>query len=141
MYQRIDYRRDDIRKALKKVLVATVSSQNEDGGFPWAKRYHFGIRDWLKLGFSIRQHRNLNFWYHSCKEAMIGQFITNNRPLRSPGWTKTPIPAKESYIFATWFRSLNLALISQVIPENPYAQIEWKFLTAPGLGYFAECQV
>lgn len=141
MYQRVDYRRDDIRRALHKVLVATVNSQNEDGGFPWAKRYHFGVKDWLRLGLSIRQHRNLNFWYHSCREAMIGQFITRNRPLHPPGWTKTPIPAKESYVFPTWFRSLNLALISQVIPENPYAQIEWKFLSAPGLGFFTKCQV
>lgn len=136
MYQHIDYRRDDIRKALQKVIIATVNTQNEDGGFPWAKRYHFGIKDWLRLGLSISRHRNFGYWYHSCKEAVLGHSIFWNRPLSPLGWTRTPIPATESYIFAVWFRSLNLALISQVLPENPYAQIEWKFLSAPGLGYF-----
>jgi hypothetical protein len=140
MYQRIDYRRDDIWKALQRVLVAIVNSQNEDGGFPWAKRHHFRIKDWLRLGLSIGRHGNFRYWYHSCNEAILGQSILYNRALRPPGWTKTPIPATESYIFSTWFRSLNLALISQILPENPYAHIEWRFLSAPGLGYFAKLE-
>ena len=135
MYQRIDYRRNDIQKALEKVLVATVNSQNEDGGFPWAKRHHFGIKDWLRIGLSFKL--GFNHWYSSSKEAVLKQTILWNRPLRPLGWTKTPIPVAESYIFPTWFRSLTLALISQVLPENPYSQIEWGFLSAPGLGYFA----
>jgi hypothetical protein len=138
MYQRIDYRRNDIEKALQKVLAAIVNSQNEDGGFPWAKRHHFGIKEWLRVGLS---HSNsFNYWYHSCREAILEQTILWKRPLRPLGWTRTPIPATESYIFPTWFRSLTLALITQVLPENPYARLEWKFLTAPGLGYFAKVE-
>ena len=136
MYKRIEYRRDDIEKALQKVSAATINLQGDDGGFLWAKRHHFGIKDWSKLGFSILRHCNFGYWRHSCTEAVIGQFITYNKPRLSQGWTKTGIPATESDIFATWFRSLNLALISQVLPENPYAEIDWKFLKSPGLGYF-----
>lgn len=136
MYKRFDYRRNDIRKALQRVLVATINSQGADGGFPWAKRYRFGIKDWLRLGLSIRKHKNFRYWYYSCREAVLGQTISWNKPLCPLGWTKTPIPIIESYIFPTWFRSLNLALISQVLPENPYAEIDWKFLESPGLGYF-----
>lgn len=136
MYKRTEYRKDDIEKALQKVLVATINLQGGGGGFLWAKRHHFGIKDWSKLGFSISRHRNFGYWRHSCTEAVIGQFITYNKPRLSQGWTKTGIPATESDIFATWFRSLNLALISQVLPENPYAEIDWKFLESPGLGYF-----
>jgi hypothetical protein len=136
MYKRLDYRRDDISKALQRVLVGTLNSQGADGGFPWAKRYRFGIEDWLRIGLSIRKHQNFRYWYYSCKEAVFGQTILWNKPLRPPGWTKKPIPITESYIFPTWFRSLNLALISQVLPKNPYAEIDWKFLNCPGLGYF-----
>lgn len=136
MHKRINYRRKNIEKALQKVSVATINLQGDDGGFLWAKRHHFGINDWSKLGFSILRHRNFGYWRHSCTEAVIGQFITYNKPRLSQGWTKTGIPATESDIFATWFRSLNLALISQVLPESPYAEIDWKFLKSPGLGYF-----
>jgi len=136
MYKRINYRREDIKNALEKVLVATINLQGEDGGFLWAKRHRFGIKDWSKIGFSILQHRNFGYWRYSCVEAAIGQFVAYNKPRLSQGWTKTGIPATESDIFATWLRSLNLALISQVLPENPYAEIDWKFLKSPGLGYF-----
>lgn len=138
MYQRVDYRRDDIRRALQKVLVATINSQNNDGGFPWAKRHRFGVKNWLRLALSFNQRGGFNCWYNSCKEAILGQTIGWNRPLRPPGWTKTPILATESYIFPTWFRSLTLALISQVLPESPCSQIEWRFLSAPGLGFFSK---
>jgi hypothetical protein len=136
MYKHINYRREDIKNALEKAFIATINLQSEDGGFLWAKRYHFGIKDWTKIVFSILWHHNFRYWHHSCIEAAIGQFISFNKPRLSKGWTKTGIPATESDIFATWFRSLNLALICQVLPENPYAEIDWKFLKSPGLGYF-----
>lgn len=138
MYKRINYRREDIKNALEKVLVATINLQGEDGGFFWAKRYRFGIKDWTKMGFSILWHHNFRYWRHSCIEAAIGQFISFNKPRLSQGWTKTGIQATESDIFATWFRSLNLALISQLLPKSPYTEMDWKFLKSPGLGYFNE---
>lgn len=52
----------------------------------------------------------------------------------SMGWTDTEIPVDESDIFATWFRSLNLAEISEII-ETPFSEIDWKYLEAPGLGW------
>jgi prenyltransferase beta subunit len=137
MYKRIEYRKDDVIKALQKAIAATINLQSVDGGFLWSKRYHFGIKNWGKLAVSISQHRDFRYWRNSCIEASIGQFITYNRPRFALGWTKTGrIPVNEADIFATWFRSLNLALISQVLQENPCAEIDWKFSESPGLGYF-----
>jgi len=42
----------------------------------------------------------------------------------------------ESDLFSTWFRCLNLALISQIFKDSPYREFNWGFLQSPGLGYF-----
>ena len=134
MYKRTDYRRNDIKQALQKALIATINTQGNDGGFLWARRKKFGVVDWFRQGFSFTRHWNFRYWKWSCRKA-VGVQLRRNQPRLSMGWTDTGIPVDESDIFATWFRSLNLAEISEVIPDNPYAKIDWRFLEAPGLGW------
>ena len=88
-----------IKTSLEKVLAATINLQGEDGGFLWAKRHHFGIKDWGRLGVSILHYHSFRYWRHSCVEAAIGQFVRYNKPRLSQGWTKTGIPTAESDIF------------------------------------------
>jgi hypothetical protein len=136
MHLRIDYKRPIIEKAMKRAFIATLDLQGEDGGFLWTRRYRFGIKNWCNLGGSILHHRDINYGISSCKDAVLGQFLFYDRPRLSPGWTANPIPTNESDIFSTWFRSLNLALISKILPKCPYSEFDWGFLEAPGLGYF-----
>ncbi|NQE54075.1 hypothetical protein C5S29_10830 [ANME-1 cluster archaeon GoMg3.2] len=58
MHKCVDYRREDIKNALERVLAATINLQGEDGAFLWTKRHHFGIKDWGRLGVSILHHHN-----------------------------------------------------------------------------------
>ena len=136
MHMLIDHKRPLIKSAMEKAFISTLDLQCEDGGFLWTKRYKFDIRNWYNIGTSFIHHRNLNYWRNSCKDAVIGQFVYYNKPRLSPGWTSTPIPTSESDLFSTWFRSLNLALISQILPKCPYRKYNWGFLESPGLGYF-----
>jgi len=136
MHLLIDHKRPRIERAMKRAFISTLDLQGDDGGFLWTKRYKFGIRNWCNLGASAFRHRNLNYWSNSCRDAVIGQLIYYNKSRISRGWTSNPIPTGESDLFSTWFRSLNLALISQILPRCCYSEFNWGFLEAPGLGFF-----
>jgi hypothetical protein len=38
----------------------------------------------------------------------------------------------EGSMFYTWFRTLSLAYLSKVLPENGLGDIKWKFVKTPG---------
>ncbi|MBL7161900.1 MAG: hypothetical protein ISS57_04780 [Anaerolineales bacterium] len=42
----------------------------------------------------------------------------------------------ESALFPTWFRTLSLAYLAQVLPDTLIGDIEWQFVDCPGLQFF-----
>lgn len=95
MYKQCDYRRGDIRAALKRLLDSIVPNQMADGGFVYRLNQsftHMGIR-------------------------------------------KTESPANVSNLFATWFRVHTLALISEILPEEPVAKTRLKFNDICSMGW------
>ena len=138
MYGRMNYRRNDIKETLRKTINPIILTQGEDGGFLWARNINSVSAKYLQVLTSIERIKDVNCWSYMTMEAVYGQLRGNKKPRTPKGWTQTAIPTLESDIFSTWFRSLSLALVSKVLPENPYAKIEWKFLKSPGLGYYNE---
>ena len=53
LYQRKDYRRADSEKALNKAYHAILLLQAKDGGFLWAIRRYFGLKDWIRQFFCL----------------------------------------------------------------------------------------
>lgn len=97
-YKRLDYKRTEIRVALRRCMKHILEDQNEDGGFPYNRNQyqsHMGI----------------------------------------PGTTAEP---NVSCIFPTWFRIHTLALIAEILPNDPNLKgIPFKFNRKLGMGWHA----
>jgi hypothetical protein len=134
LYERHDYRRGEIEQALRRVLTGVLANQNPDGGFCWAQLPAWGIKDFWRLGTDIFRHKSIYYWYLCWRSAIRIQTV--RQPEISTGWSRQGRRWSDSSIFDTWFRCLTIAEISQVLPDLPYAELEWQFLKVPGLGWF-----
>lgn len=95
-YKRINYRRVEIRHALRRCLKHILSTQNSDGGFPYNR----------------------------------------NQPQSHMGIPATEAGPNVSCTFPTWFRIHTLALIAEVLPNEPTLKgISFRFNTALSMGW------
>lgn len=135
-YQRTTYRRADIVRALMRALPSLLVSQNEDGGFVYARRRRFHLKEWIRLLTFMKEDHWTFKWRLRLMGAVLKDQFTPGRGLRNTEWPKMTVPVRESDMLATWFRSLTIAEISQIFPESPYASLKWTFRDSPGLGWF-----
>ena len=137
-YHKYDYRRDDIKTSFKRSLSAIIDNQNEDGGFCWANRRKLKYREYWKLFISIFRHYDFYYWY---KINRIGIRSHSKKILRNystvrTGWNRSERTLWDSSLFDTWMRCLTIAEICTVFTDEPYASLDWQFLSTPGLGWF-----
>lgn len=90
-----DYRRDEIRAALRRALPWVFVNMNHDGGFVF------------------RRHQ---------------EFLYGHERMSSG--------RDESAMFPTWFRTLSLAYLAQVLPDTVVGRFPWQFPRCPGLQFF-----
>jgi hypothetical protein len=95
MYKRVDYRRIEIRIALRRALQHILQRQMPDGGFV----YHL------------------------------------DKPFIHMGVGRTASPANRSNLFPTWFRVHTLALISEILTDEPVAGFDWRFNDTCSMGW------
>lgn len=70
------------------------------------------------------------------KQLPDGGFVYRlNEPFIHLGITKTKSPANVSNMFSTWFRIHTLALISEVLTDQPIAQFNWQFNDTCSMGW------
>lgn len=132
-FKRTDYRRDDIKRSLTKLIDMILSCQNPDGGFCWAPRRWFHWED-IARSLMITQNPRIILW--SAKMQAIAHVKRNN--LRTPTvWTNGRHTIQESSLFDTWFRLLTLAQIAQTITDSRISEIPWQPLSFPNWGYFS----
>lgn len=137
-YHKYDYRRDDIRASLRRSLSAILENQNSDGGFCWSNRRKLKLSEYWGLITSIFRHGDPYYWYiinrrgiRSHMKKILRNFSTIRR-----GWTRSERTLWDSSLFDTWFRCLAIAEICTVLTDEPYASLDWQFLSTPGLGWF-----
>jgi len=46
--------------------------------------------------------------------------------------------ADESSMFATWFRTLSLAIVSKILPDTDFGRFKWQFIDCPGYQFWRE---
>jgi len=136
VYQRITYRRADIVRALMRTLPPLLASQNEDGGFVYARRRRFRLKEWIRLLTFMKEDHCTFKWRLRLMGVVLKDQLTPGRGLRNTEWPRMTVPVKESDMLGTWFRSLAIAEISQILPELSYACLGWTFRDSPGLGWF-----
>ena len=95
LYKRQDYRRAEIRYAMRRCLHHILDTQNPDGGFPYNQNQaqsHMGI----------------------------------------PGTEASP---NQSTTFATWFRVHTLALMAEILLDQPELQFPFRFTNTLSMGW------
>lgn len=97
LYFITDYRRDDIRRALKKALYWEMVNINPNGGSVFRRGESF------RYGHELMTTRN-----------------------------------DESGMFPTWFRTLSLAYLGQVLLDERVSAIKWRFLQCPGMQFWVD---
>jgi hypothetical protein len=95
MYKQVNYKRPEIRIALRKGLQHILARQMADGGFVYRLDQSF-----VHMGVQ-----------------------------------KTASPPNQSNLFSTWFRVHTLALISQILTDEPVAQFNWQFNNSCSMGW------
>lgn len=95
MYKQTDYRRPEIRIALRRVLRHISQRWMPDGGFVYRL----------------------------------------DQPFVHMGVEKTASPPNRSNLFPTWFRVHTLALLSEILTDEPIAQWEWRFNDSCSMGW------
>lgn len=121
-----DYRSEDVRTALGRAFAGILGNQNADGGFCEARRRAI--------------------WQKSRKRR-LAEFTGLDRLLNRP-WQGRPVEhisisgikqlrhqVDASDLWATWFRSLALALVSTRYPGEFIQGVNWRFKTTPTLGW------
>jgi hypothetical protein len=95
MYKRVDYKRSQIRRALRRALHHILDRQMADGGFVYRL----------------------------------------DQPFVHMGIQKTKAGANRSSLFPTWFRVHTLALVSEILTDEPVLQWNWQFNNACSMGW------
>ncbi len=137
-YFKLNYRRDKIRNSLRRSLSAILENQNPDGGFCWSNRRSLKLSENWKLFFSIIRHRDLYYWYTINRIGIRShqKKILQAHSAIQTGWNRSKRSLWDSSLFDTWLRCLTIAEICTVLTDEPYASLDWQFLSAPGLGWF-----
>lgn len=138
LYHKYDYRRDDIRASLKRSLSALLENQNSDGGFCWSNRRKLKLSEYWKLITSIFRSGDPYYWYIINRRGIRSHSkkILRHHSTIKTGWNRSQRTLWDSSLFDTWMRCLTIAEICTVLTEEPYASLDWQFLTTPGLGWF-----
>jgi hypothetical protein len=95
MYKQVDYKRPQVRIALRRSLRQILGMQMPDGGFVYRR----------------------------------------DQPFVHMGVEKTASPANQSNLFPTWFRVHTLALISEILTDEPATQMAWRFNRTCSMGW------
>lgn len=95
MYERANYKRPQIRRALRRALSSILDKQLSDGGFAYRL----------------------------------------NEPFTHMGIRRTASAPNSSSMFSTWFRLHTLALIAQILTDEPIAELDWQFNDVLSMGW------
>lgn len=139
-YHKYDYRRNDIRASLRRSLPALLENQNPDGGFCWSNRRKLKLKEYWKLITFIFRHRDFYYWYIINRRGIRShskKILRNHSAIRT-GWNRSTRTLWDSSLFDTWLRCLTIAEICTVLTDEPYASLDWQFLSTPGMGWFIE---
>lgn len=134
-FLRTGYRRDDVERVLRESYRALVALELEEGGFVWGIKRRYGPAMFMRVFLSILRVRDVHHWVFLNRRFIREQQLNPLKPRHPEGWVSKPIPIDESDLFSTWFRVLAIAYIGMIV-KIPESDIDWRFLAAPGLGWF-----
>jgi len=133
-----NYRTDDVKRSLLRLIIGLTENQNMDGGFCESKKRPNGFA----RVFSIKL---LRFLFSSPnKYVALERFKISLRIARKQNefikthWTNVGRQWDQSNLWDTWFRCITIAEISNVLLKPDERKVDFNFLNTIGLGWFSK---
>ena len=135
---------------MEKIVDATLPLQHEDGLFN-PEGDGGSCQDIDAINILVNMYQRTDYYRRQDIEAVLrkalfsilkvqnkdGGFIfTKGKDFKLLGWEKSFVPADESELFSTWFRTYSIALIACVLKDIPYVENNFKFNEHVGMGWF-----
>ncbi len=133
-HRRFPELRLEIEAALARARVGILANQNPDGGFCWAQRPRFGLREWLGVArhnLDLHQPDKVTV---ALRAALAGQ-LKLARKIET-GWSDVGRAWNQSSLWDTWFRLLSLAEIELILTPDSLSAA-WQGIPAPNFGWLA----
>ena len=124
--------RPRIAAAARRVVDVLLASANEDGGFCWARRRWFDVRD-VARNLAVTGDPRSMVW---SLRAQANAHVLRRREARSTAWAQASHDVGESSLFDTWFRLLTAAHVAAVCDDPRVQGPSWRSLPAPNWGFF-----
>lgn len=137
-----DYRKGDIKQALKKAYWALIKNQNDDGGFCWRKADKINLKDFLFLiNFKLLYKASfLDFIKNGSLKAkkIINKIKKRNSCWKYSGLETMKIKETDSDLFSTWFRLTSIAFIETAFGDivSLEKSCNWNLRKNCGLGFY-----
>lgn len=142
------YHENKLMQYPERLIESTLSLQHSDGGFNpnggggacedvdavdilvnLYKRFDYK-RSWIRSALRKALRSVLE------KHMPDGGFVYNlNQPFMHMGIKRTVSSPNQSNIFATWFRTHTIALISEILTDEPVSRFDWLFNTVLSMGW------
>lgn len=128
--------RPQIEAACRRAIPVVLASQNDDGGFCWARRRWLDLPDTIQ-NLLVTGDARAMLW---SLRARLNAYVLRHRERRTTQWTNGDHPVSASSLFDTWFRLLTLAQIARITGDPRLAAVPWRSLPAPNWGFLGHDQ-
>jgi hypothetical protein len=132
----------------QRLVDVALSLQHADGGFNLAGGGG-ACEDVDAVDILVNQYKRLDYRRPTVRQALRralqhiavqqmpdGGFVyRRNAPFVHMGLSYTASPANHSNLFPTWFRVHTLALLAEVLTDEPVLQADWQFNRALSMGW------
>lgn len=138
-----NYKKNRIKKILKKSYKNLIFNQNSNGGFCWAKRNNLCLKKIFfsvnfKLLFYCGIQDFLNNFLQKVKNQIMVIFFKKKLTWKYSDIETMKIKLNDSDIWSTWFRLLAIAFIEETFPiiNDNKKSFNWNMRTKCGLGFY-----
>jgi len=135
-------------KSQEKLIDTVLSLQHKDGGFS-PSGGGGACEDVDAVDILVNLYKQLDYRRDDIRQALQralpnilrnqmpdGGFVYKlNQPFIHMGILKTQAQANEANMFATWFRTHTLALIGEILIDEPQVQFDWQFNNTCSMGW------
>ena len=135
---------------IDRIIDSSLATQNKFGGYG-VKSNSSACEDIDSMDPLVRLTLHTEYRrdeiHESLKEALPwiivnmnedGGFVFRRSERLYYGHDLMSANSNQSSLFPTWFRTLNLAYLAQVMPDTFLNEIDWQFTDCPGLQFFRQ---
>ena len=133
-----DHNTSKLKKSLQATYNSLLATQNEDGGFCWAKRNNLNLNDFIyTINFKMLLNK-CDFMSNGISKikTIVCNITKNGICWKYSSLETMKLKTDESDLFSTWFRLTSIAFIEKTFPDIHENSFDWNLRNKCGLGFY-----